>query len=186
MIVNRTVRDVWWSFWPAASKRQRDGREVSSSLWFVLDRFFSFIWCEWSDHHEHLLPRYGLGIVAEEYVEGQMIDIEVELTAYHQVGCKTSKRVNVNVPIKRYNTIWGNVLAGLFWIPPLPPQHSTTTCPTGKEWTKSKPQRNKHSQRQTRKQDQCVNRPQTYKQTNFVLQLSFWWCYQRVSVQSSF
>ena len=29
--------------------------------------------------------RYGLGIVAEEYVEGQMIDIEVELTAYHQV-----------------------------------------------------------------------------------------------------
>jgi len=28
--------------------------------------------------------RYGLGIVAEEYVEGQMIDIEVELTAYHQ------------------------------------------------------------------------------------------------------
>ena len=30
--------------------------------------------------------RYGLGIVAEEYVEGQMIDIEVELTAYHQVN----------------------------------------------------------------------------------------------------
>jgi len=28
--------------------------------------------------------RYGLGIVVEEYVEGQMIDIEVELTAYHQ------------------------------------------------------------------------------------------------------
>ena len=29
--------------------------------------------------------RYGLGIVSEEYVEGQVIDIEVELTAYHQV-----------------------------------------------------------------------------------------------------
>jgi len=28
--------------------------------------------------------RYGLGIVSQEYVEGQVIDIEVELTAYHQ------------------------------------------------------------------------------------------------------
>ena len=110
MIINRTLWDVWWSFWPAASKRQRDGREVSSSLWFVLDGFFSFIWCGWSDHHEHLLPRYGLGIVAEEYVEGQMIDIEVELTAYHQVGCKTSNNSGANITYKcLHKTIQHNI-----------------------------------------------------------------------------
>ena len=37
-----------------------------------------------------------MGIVAEEYVEGQMIDIEVELTAYHQVAKNNKKRQVAN------------------------------------------------------------------------------------------
>ena len=44
--------------------------------------------------------RYGLGIVAEEYVEGQMIDIEVELTAYHQVpDNRNTKKHQLAIPI---------------------------------------------------------------------------------------